>query len=62
MIGLILTLALLGLIAWAIVTYIPMPQPIKTLIVIVIVVFCILIVVNAFGLLNYDVGIPRLRR
>jgi hypothetical protein len=61
MISLIVTLAIIGLIAWAIVTYVPMPQPIKTLIIIVVVVCCIIIVINAFGITNYDLPVPRLR-
>lgn len=54
---LLLMLALLGLAAWAITTYIPMPQGFRTLIVIVAVVVAIFVVLNAFGVSipNYHV-------
>ena len=55
MIGLLLMLALLGVIAWALVTYVPMPQGIKTLIIVVTIVCAFLYVLSAFG-----VGLPNL--
>lgn len=53
---LLLMLALLGVITWAIVTYIPMPAGIRTLIIIVAVVAGVLYVLSAFG-----VGMPIMR-
>lgn len=41
MLGLILTIAVVGLIVWAVITYIPMPQPFQGIIVIVAVLFLI---------------------
>jgi hypothetical protein len=40
--GLILALAVIGFVLWLILTFIPMPQPIKTIIVAVV---CILLVI-----------------
>lgn len=46
MLGLILTIAVIGFIVWAIITYIPMPQPFQGIIVLI----AILVVVFAlFG-------------
>lgn len=58
MLELILILALIGCAAYLIVTYIPMMAPFKTLITILAVVFCVLILIRAFGL---DVPVPRFR-
>lgn len=58
MIGLILMLALLGLIVWAVITFIPMPQPLKTVIVAVVVIAAIIYVLGAFGF--GDIAIPRI--
>ena len=58
MLELILLLALIGCAAYFIVTYIPMMAPFKTLITILAVVFCILVLIRAFGL---DVAVPRFR-
>lgn len=49
---LLLTLALVGVVTWALVTYIPMPQGIKTVIVIVAVVACVAYALQAFGVLG----------
>lgn len=49
LLGLLLVLVLLGVLAWALTTYIPMPQPIKGLIVVVCTLVAILFVLSAFG-------------
>lgn len=54
MISLIVTIALVGLLVWAITTLIPMPQPFRTAIYVLAVVFLVLYVLNALGL--YSVG------
>lgn len=60
LIAYILLCALVGVIVWAVVTYVPMPQPIKTLIVVVAVVVLILVLLRALGLFDAaDVSIPR---
>jgi len=53
LIALLVMLAVLGVICWALVTYIPMPQGIKTLIVIVAVVAGVLYALSAFGVLGH---------
>lgn len=60
MIGLILTIAVVGVLVWLVVTYVPMPAPFKTIIMVVAVVVLILYLVGAFGLV--DIPVPRLRR
>lgn len=58
MIGLILTLALCGLLVWAITTYIPMPPVFKNAIYVIAAICVILYLANAFGVV--DIPIPRL--
>lgn len=60
MIGLILTIALLGLIVWLITTYIPMPPIFKTVIWVVVAVVLIIYLMNVFGIV--DIPIQRLGR
>jgi hypothetical protein len=57
MIELLLLMALIGVIAWALVTYVPMAPPVKTIIIIAAAIFCVLLLVRAFGV---DIGVPRL--
>jgi len=59
MLGLILTLALVGLIVYLIVTYIPMPQPFKTIILVIVAVCLILYLMGVFGIA--DIPVPHLR-
>ena len=61
MIGLIISLALLGFILWAVETYVPMSAPFRTLIRILVVILVVLYLINVFGLLQYDMPIPRVR-
>jgi len=58
MIGLILTLVVLGLCLYLVETYIPMSPPIKMIIRIVVVIFLVLWLLRIFGI--SDVAIPRL--
>jgi len=58
-IGLILTLAFVGLIVWLIVTYVPMAQPFKTVIMVIAAICVIFALMSAFGIV--DIPIPRLR-
>ncbi len=60
MIGLILTLALVGFLVWAIVTYIPMPDIFKKVIIIIVVVAMILWLLSIFGFT--DIPVPHYRR
>jgi hypothetical protein len=61
MIQLIIGLALIGFLVYLIVTYIPMPAPIKNLIMVIVVVCVILWLLQVFGV--YDLGpqLPNLR-
>jgi hypothetical protein len=46
----ILSLAVVGFILWLIVTYIPMPAPIKQVIIVLVVILVILWLCRSFGL------------
>jgi len=50
---LLLIVAIIGLIAWALVTYIPMPAGMKNLIIIISVIAAVIYALHAFG-----VGLP----
>lgn len=60
---LLVILAVVGLVAYLLTTFIPMPPPIIKLIWIVAVIACLLIVCNAFGLFDGGarVTMPRIR-
>jgi hypothetical protein len=59
MIGLLLTLVIIGVILYLVETYIPMSPPIKLLIRIVVVLFVVLWLASLFGLT--DIAVPRIR-
>lgn len=61
MIQVILTLALIGLIVYLIERFIPMSEPFKTGIRIVAGICVVFYLLNVFGLLAYDIPVPRLR-
>lgn len=50
MIELLLTMALTGLLAYLLVSLIPMPGPVRTVIIAAAVLFCVLLLVRAFGI------------
>jgi hypothetical protein len=52
LIGLIVTLVIIGLLLWLINTYIPMDQKIKTILNVAVVIIVILWLIQAFGLLG----------
>lgn len=60
MIQIIVTLALVGLLVWAVTTLIPMPAAFARAIQVIGIVFCVLYVLSGFGLLH-TVGLPRFR-
>lgn len=60
MLGLILTLALVGLIVYLIITYIPMPQPFKTIILVIVAICLIIWLMNVLGV--GDIPVPHLHR
>ena len=49
---LLLAIAIIGAAAWALITYVPMPQPFRGIIIVVAALFCLVIVLQAFGGLN----------
>ena len=55
----LLMFALLGFLCWLIITYIPMPDPFKQVIVVVLV---ILIILYLLGLVTGHAALPLLRR
>lgn len=57
---LLLVLAVIGVCAWALVTYLPMPPAIKTVIIIVAVVCCILYALHAMGIGIPNPSVPRI--
>ena len=52
LISLLVLIAVIGLVAWALRTYVPMPPSFQNLIVVVAIVAVVFIVLNAFGLLD----------
>ncbi len=59
MLWMFLQLALIGFIVWLIVTYIPMPAPMPTVITVIAVIFMILYVMRVLGIA--DIPVPSLR-
>ena len=50
-----------GVIIWLIHTYVPLPAPIQTLILVAGVIVLVVILAKALGLFGFDVQIPRIR-
>ena len=62
MLSLIITLAVIGLICWALTTYIPMSPGIRKIIIVVVLCCALLYVLQAFGLLGrLDMPVPQVR-
>ena len=57
MIELLIYLAVIGLVAWALTQLVPMPQPVRTVIIVVAVLICLLMVLRAFGGLDFDMPV-----
>ena len=60
LISLIIALALVGFILWMVLTYVPMPDPFKKVIIVIVVLVLILYLLQAFGITGPMV--PRLGR
>ncbi len=58
-IQLLVLLAVIGLFVWAITSLIPMPAQISKIIVVVAIVICVFVVLQAFGLMPS--GVPSIR-
>jgi hypothetical protein len=52
LIQLVILLAVLGLVVWAVITYIPMPEVIKRIIIAVVVIVLIIWLLQVFGLIG----------
>ncbi len=63
MLALILTLIVIGVLMWAVNTYIPMEAGIKRILNIVVVVCVVFYVLSAFGVFHHlhDVSVPQVR-
>ncbi len=61
MIYLLLYLAIIGLIAWALVTYVPMPAAVQKVIIIVAVVACVIVALNAFNVHLPNPSVPQMK-
>ena len=59
MIGILLTLIVVGLILHLVLTYVPMAAPVKTVLLVVVVIFLCLWLLRVFGIA--DMPVPRLR-
>ena len=57
----ILLCVVLGLVVWAVNTYLPIPAAIKQLILVVVLIVLVLILLSAMGVFGADVAIPRVR-
>lgn len=63
MIGLIVTLIIVGVLLWLVNTYVPMDPKIKNILNVVVVIIVILWLLNVFGLLPFaDMPVPRVHR
>ena len=56
-IELLVFLAIIGLVAWALISLVPMPSQVRTIIIVVAVLICLLIVLRAFG--GLELAVPR---
>jgi hypothetical protein len=63
LIGLVVTLIVVGVLLWLLETYIPMDATIKRIIQVVVIICVVLWLLNAFGLFAgmHDVQVPRVR-
>jgi uncharacterized protein YhhL (DUF1145 family) len=51
----------IGLAVWLINTYIPLPAPIKTVILVAAIIVIVVILLQALGVFGHDIQIPKLR-
>jgi hypothetical protein len=55
-ITLLIALVILGVVWYLVTTYIPMPQPIKTVITVIVVLMLCIFLLNFFGITHFHVG------
>lgn len=58
---LLVLLAAIGCGAWALITYVPMPAGVRTVIIIVAVIGCVLLALHAFGIGVPNPSVPQVR-
>lgn len=56
MIEALIILVVIGVILYFVTTYIPMPAPFKTAILIIGALFCLIYLLNVLGITNFDFG------
>lgn len=61
LVSFIILCVVVGVLVWAVTAYIPMPAPIKNLIIVAAVIVLVLVFLRALGLLDANIPIPRLR-
>lgn len=54
-VSLLVVIAIIGLIAWALTQLVPMPAPMQTVIVVVAVLFCLLLVLQVVGFVDIPI-------
>lgn len=60
--GLLVLIIIVDLVLWLANTYIPMAQPVRTILNVVVVLVLVLVILQAFGVLPFfDRPVPRLR-
>lgn len=61
-IGLIITLVVIGVLLWLVNTYIPMDVKIKQILNVVVIIIVVLWLLSVFGVFSMDLGnVPRIR-
>jgi len=63
MLSLIITLIVIGVLMWLVNTYIPMQQPIKNILNVVVIICVVIYLLSAFGVLSnlHEVPVPQVR-
>lgn len=61
MVGILLTLVIVGVVLWLVETYLPLAAPVKTIIRVVVVLFLIIYLLQVFGLVGGPLTAPRLQ-
>jgi len=63
MLSLIITLIAIGVLMWLVNTYIPMADPIKKILNVVVIICVVIYLLSAFGVLGnlHDVPVPQVR-
>ncbi|PWT73767.1 MAG: hypothetical protein C5B60_07805 [Chloroflexi bacterium] len=56
LISVIIWIAVIGVVVWLIVTYVPMPQPFKTIIIVIAVLFIVLWFIQILGIVGPTIG------